>query len=81
MFIPDGEKWIRPENKPPATLTPGATVISIQVNITGCRFPIMFPSYSFSLLGEWAPNLHAKRSNKSVPIEFKWEISSNSNGE
>lgn len=22
MFIPDGEMWIRPENKPPATLTP-----------------------------------------------------------
>lgn len=37
------KKWIRPENMPPATLTPRAMVISIQVNITGSRFPIMFP--------------------------------------
>lgn len=67
MFIPDGEKWIRPENKPPATLTPGATVISIQVNITGSRFPIMFPLIQLLAARGVSPQLTCEKIKQVCP--------------
>lgn len=54
MFIPDGEKWIRPENMPPATLTPRGHGNIHTGEHYWLQVPYYVPSYSFSLLGEWA---------------------------
>lgn len=70
------KKWTNPRQRKsrsvlrtwhPSPWPPGAMVISIQVNITDCRFSIMFP-HTVS----WSSNLHAK--DQTSP--FQW----NSNG-
>lgn len=79
LFPAEKERFC-PENVPPATLTPRG-----HGNIhTGEHYwlgvPYYVPSHSFALLGESALT-YMQRSNKSFPIQFKWEILSNSNSE